>query len=707
MEVKKRGFAAETQRPTFSLRSFLPRRLLGMKRLRLYFVTFFVLLAVPCAILLMRTYSNLEQESFFFYRKTAQGVMASLGQSLRRNIESEESRPYTQYRYFHVADQPVPQQEGLNLSPLAAFPVQSEIPGILGYFQIDPDGSFHTPLLPDGEPPVKALVAEPRARSEVRDQMASLLGDETFHISAAFSPPGGPGGIQLKSGKVEDLTDTLLKRNLKTNLDQRLERDYLEKETLPDPPSSSRPVQDGSSDRLAKRLQKSSPTQALVFESQMQQAALEESGEKKEKLPSRSRADLLGGSEAAERVPEKASENRTLSTPELRDDWAAYRSKADIDREVTAEVDPFRTKLLDEEWLAFYRKVWWHDRRYIQGFVANLREFLRGHLGPAFQNSALPEGAAYLVFYRGEPFGTAGAGEGSIGKPQLLLSSDLPHPFSDFHLAVTVPGMPKGSAYRVVNMVALFLVLLVVFGLFGMYRITSTQIELSQKKSDFVSAVSHELNTPLASIRMYGEMLVEGWVEGEEKKRSYYRHIHDESERLSRLVQNVLCLAELERNEWPIHPADHDPVQFVEGIAQRLNKQADQAGFELATLIEGEPGPIRIDPDAMTQILINLIDNAIKFSKGAATKKVILRVNRVDGGCLIGVRDFGPGIPRRKLKRIFEKFYRLDNEMTRRTRGTGIGLALVKMLADAMGAQVEAANRRPGAEFSIRFLDGA
>ena len=101
------------------------------------------------------------------------------------------------------------------------------------------------------------------------------------------------------------------------------------------------------------------------------------------------------------------------------------------------------------------------------------------------------------------------------------------------------------------------------------------------------------------------------------------------------------------------------------------------------------------------QILINLIDNAIKFSKDSAERTVLLRVAQVGDECRISVRDFGPGIPPKEMKKIFERFYRGNNESTRATRGTGIGLALVKMLVDGMDAKVEVENRDPGAEFSL------
>jgi signal transduction histidine kinase len=126
---------------------------------------------------------------------------------------------------------------------------------------------------------------------------------------------------------------------------------------------------------------------------------------------------------------------------------------------------------------------------------------------------------------------------------------------------------------------------------------------------------------------MYGEVLMEGWVE-EEKKEGYYQQIHDESERLSRLIQNVLTLAELERSEWQINLTAIQPVEFVTQITERLRNQVKRAGFEFETVTEGEVKPVQADTDALTQILINLIDNAIKFSKDAETQKIVLTVSQ-------------------------------------------------------------------------------
>ena len=659
-----------------------------MKRLRLYFALFFILLAVPIVILLSHTYSNLEQESFFLYRRTAESLMATVYQRLQENLLVEEQRPYTHYRYIHVADRAVPQQEGLNLSPLADFPVQSEIPGILGYFQIDPDGSFHSPLLPDEDPGI--AVPQREEREEMKDKLATLLEGRSFSPTLGLQAELDELKLEEPPAPKKNLSN--YRDNLESNVDITLEQRY-EREAS-ESTYSLGSAEDQKTDNLQRRVQKSSLRQAEIFDSQLKDAYSQDLEKAKERAAPQ-RADDAPDSRVA-----AGQTNRAFQLgDELRSRDKDVQPEPGA--EVVAEVDPFQSEVIDKEWLVFYRKVWPQDRRYIQGFAARLSEFLEAHLDPAFLNSALPQTASYLIFHQGQLLEAAPQSR-TNSRPLLLHSATLPYPLSDFDLAITVAQLPQSPAQQLVNFLALFLSLLFLGGFWGVYRLTVKQMELSQKKSDFVSAVSHELKTPLTAIRMYGEVLMEGWVE-EEKKEGYYQQIHDESERLSRLIQNVLTLAELERSEWQINLTAIQPVEFVAQITERLSNQVKRAGFEFETVSEGEVKEIQVDTDALTQILINLIDNAIKFSKDAETQKIMLTVSQLGEDCYIRVRDFGSGIPSRKLKSIFEKFYRIDNEMTRTTRGTGIGLSLVKMLADAMGARVDVANRQPGTEFSLRF----
>jgi signal transduction histidine kinase len=153
---------------------------------------------------------------------------------------------------------------------------------------------------------------------------------------------------------------------------------------------------------------------------------------------------------------------------------------------------------------------------------------------------------------------------------------------------------------------------------------------------------------------------------------------------------------------------DMKPVavtELLDMVRSKVGSQVERAGFKLELRNEA-PGDtaLTVDADAFAQIFINLVDNALKFSASAAHKAVELASRREsDGGVLFTVRDFGPGVPKSQMKKIFELFYRPADELTRETVGTGIGLALVRQLAAAMGARVDVRNREPGAEFRVHF----
>ena len=655
-----------------------------MKRLRIYFAAFFLLLAIPLGLLLGRTYNNLEQEAFYFYRKEAERVLRDVGEGLLRDLRREEDRPYTQYRYIHVADDPVPEQSGLNLSPLSAFPVQSGIPGILGYFQVDPGGSFHTPLLPEDSVHTNLSVPRRLERQALHAKLAALI---------ATQIPGSPDSDSLQdealgeAGQGAASYADRFRQQLYSNVDAKLEARYLEEQADDYASGVSAP----EPQRYARKVQKASPSQARIFDSKVEDVA-SSGGEKLKNRTEEAEADrevLKETAKSREGSIDQPSRLTLKSLPALLD--------------VAAEVDPFQTRLVDRRWIAFTRRVWSQDRRYVQGFVADLGGFLKAYLEPMRRNSVLPAEATFLIFYRDRLLAGEGFEAPGESRPLLLYNAALPYPFSDFNVALAVASLPRGPGHRMAQVMGVYLLVLLVGGLLVIYRLAATQLDLSQKKADFVSAVSHELKTPLSTIRMYGEVLVEGWVEDDEKRQEYYRYIHEESERLSRLIQNVLQLARLEQNEWQVQLDSLDPVQLVGEIVGGLEPRLARAGFQAVVEAEGKPGPIHADRDAMTQILINLIDNSIKFSKDADRKEVRIMVGRLGGDCFIRIRDFGPGIPRPQLKKIFQKFYRIDSEMTRTTRGTGIGLALVKMMGDAMQARVDVANRDPGVEFTLRF----
>ena len=272
-------------------------------------------------------------------------------------------------------------------------------------------------------------------------------------------------------------------------------------------------------------------------------------------------------------------------------------------------------------------------------------------------------------------------------------------------LIFSVTRLPAGPGAWVLGWVTVVLVLVLCGGFYLLYRLGAGQIALARQQQDFVSAVSHELKTPLTSIRMYSEMLREGWA-AEDSKQSYYAFIHDESERLSRLIGNVLQLARMNRNEVKVDVKPVAVSELIDAVRSLVSSQIERAGFTLRLDCDAAAGQavIAVDADAFTQILINLVDNAVKFSAAADCRVIDVGCCRQrDGSMMFGVRDYGPGVPRDQMKKIFRLFYRSESELTRETVGTGIGLALVRQLTEAMGGQVDMVNREPGAEFRVVF----
>ena len=228
------------------------------------------------------------------------------------------------------------------------------------------------------------------------------------------------------------------------------------------------------------------------------------------------------------------------------------------------------------------------------------------------------------------------------------------------------------------------------------------EIELARRKSDFVSAVSHELRAPVTTIRMYGEMLRDGWVDEAGKRSEYEAAIVSEGERLSRLVENVLAYARRERGK----PLDLRDADLAAKVREACDVQRPVFEKEALALEVDAPEtlPWRFDPDAVVQILVNLLDNARKHSKDAADRRVTARVEATPDSATISVEDRGDGIPASEQRRIFEPFYRVGSELTRTTRGAGLGLALVQRLARAHGGDVSVrSDPGKGATFVVRL----
>ena len=205
-------------------------------------------------------------------------------------------------------------------------------------------------------------------------------------------------------------------------------------------------------------------------------------------------------------------------------------------------------------------------------------------------------------------------------------------------------------------------------------------------KSDFIANVSHELKTPLSLIRMFGEMVATGRHKGEAAAREYGGIITRESERLSHLIDNVLDFSRLERGKASYNFAEGNLAEVVERALDVCRYRVEREKMKLAVEIEPGLPAVRMDENEMTLVVLNLVDNAIKHAADGG--RVTVTVSRAPGFVTLAVRDFGPGIAREEHPRVFERFYRSQNTRERNVRGSGIGLALVKHIAEAHGGRV-------------------
>jgi signal transduction histidine kinase len=222
------------------------------------------------------------------------------------------------------------------------------------------------------------------------------------------------------------------------------------------------------------------------------------------------------------------------------------------------------------------------------------------------------------------------------------------------------------------------------------------QVRLAQQKTDFVSNVSHELKTPLTSIRMFADLLAEKRVPDEERQATYLRIIAAEAARLTRLINNVLDFARLERGAPPGEHRACDLVEAVRDVVETCGPHLEAAGISFRSEIEAESLPIRGDRDALAQIILNLVSNAEKYGGS----DILVRVRRQETaagtlGC-VDVLDRGAGIPARQVKTIFEPFHRLDDSLSSGIPGSGLGLTLARRMARAHGGDVTYSARAGG-----------
>ena len=221
-----------------------------------------------------------------------------------------------------------------------------------------------------------------------------------------------------------------------------------------------------------------------------------------------------------------------------------------------------------------------------------------------------------------------------------------------------------------------------------------TERELKQRQANFLSAVTHEFKTPISTLRLLVQTLRMRAL-GPERQQDYLRRMEGEIDRLERTSEQVLASARLEQASEP-PPLDASELNHVvQGIIGRLRPGLEVRGAELSVRYSPEPLPVALDADAFGVALSNLLDNAVKYSPGEP-KRVRVTLERVGDLVQLHVDDEGVGIAPAERSKVFERFYRSGDEMTRETAGVGLGLALVKTSIEAMRGWVKVADGAEG-----------
>jgi signal transduction histidine kinase len=712
-----------------------------------------VCLAIPVAVLVTRALESAVVEEENRHRAIAERAFDEMEDALSRFLAREEVRPFDAYRFY--TDTHPPRRSPLSHAPEEDF--------VVGYWQTDPDGSIHSPRIPldldlavrrgDFSPSAETRdletqlrhawrqAAEQPTRSlhdkkrDLHGKAATVEEEESTSSWAANEEQSARDGGRRETGEEKaERRETGEERERDEKNQQR--RD-IESEIA------------SAAGRTASKNGKDEPPDSYDFYGSLNRAT-ERRAERKQKVTtvparklSRARSfefDQDEGRPLAGRTSDRRSggpDATALASPEaLRQEVQRSQAIADArapsaDRimrlearaarralapalaaapapaaalplpgladETTLRValDPMVGRSAGDERLLLYRTVVVGQQGYRQGMLIDWRR-----LGAWLDAQVIsPSGLgrfARISFFGRAPLSTE-------PREEHVYQHRFAEPFDTFGLELALPTLPGGRGTGAIYALAAMLALVAAGGLFAVYRMVAVVVHFAERRNRFVAAVSHELKTPLTSIRMYAEMLRDGLVSSERKRDEYYHTITDESERLSRLIDNVLDFSRLEKGEYEVNARPGHVLRVVEESVAKLAPHAERQGFALELSTDAELPEVRFDPDALTQVIFNLVDNALKYARTASRKEVMVDCRAMAPGVVVAVRDFGPGVPAKDLGRVFEAFYRREDELTRTTKGTGIGLALVDELVRSMGGSVEATNAAEGG-LEVRVL---
>ena len=611
------------------------------KRLVLFYTTIFVVIALPVAWLLYDSYLRMQDDAKAEWAMHATQVLKMANNRIKDDLSIENKRSFMEYRFIKVAktisagEQPTYSDLALNFpvtscnSDSTKIDYCSQYAGLVGHFQIDPDGVFSTPYLPAG-----ALGQVQLENKEIRESFQNKL---KFIVR----------DMGIKNKGTSSSLDTSKSSNALDQLANELDLSKTKKRK--------------------KRLRVERTSEQEQFAFNVESAKMDTSG--------------------LYRI-------------------FPYVGTMDI------AIETFKAEL-NRQYIVFYRNVLRGEENFVQGFVVDLKEYLRSIVD--LEVSDYTDKDNHLALRFNDKSGTIIAFGIDTRNAIKVFEEDLTEPLNNITMEIfvdkSVQKIGSGKGQIVTNGQLLFLIGSIMFlllggGLVSIYRLTQSQLNLAQKRQDFISAVSHELKTPLTTIKMRAEILQSSYNKMDDAKRMRsFDQIASESDRLTRLIQNVLDLSKLDGNRWVANIRKDRPKAVLDDFVTMYTKNIEDHGFSLTVSCDTDIDKVQLmmDRDAVMQILTNLVDNSLKFSKNADYKMIIIELKVDFDHVYLAVRDYGPGIPPSEMKKVFQEFYRVENEMTRTTKGTGIGLSMVKKLCALSNMRIEIENANPGLRTKIHF----
>jgi signal transduction histidine kinase len=351
--------------------------------------------------------------------------------------------------------------------------------------------------------------------------------------------------------------------------------------------------------------------------------------------------------------------------------------------------------------------------------VAFDEEYLRTNFLPAMMKEVLTSKSVVLMADENSPVMMIHAPKDStswVASPnwdgeEPEMERTFADVFPSLVLAIKYKGTTiaeiSGKILRYNYTVLAALCLLMIGGIWLTYRNVSREMNLARLKSDFVANVSHELRTPLALIRLYAETLELGRLTAKEKYQEYFRIIREESERLTALINNILDFSRIEAGRKEYEFKETNLADLVRSTLDSYRFQIEQNGFAFEENISGDIPPVIVDREAIARSLLNLVNNALKYSKDQ--KYIGVSLYRANSRVNLEVQDRGIGIPPNEQEKIFEKFYRCGDPLVHNIKGSGLGLSLVRHIARAHGGDVLVESTpEKGSKFTIALpLDPA